>query len=198
MSSRPEQHASPVDDRGSELAENSYSQRITDVSITDDGRYVAIGFANSFVYFTDKNFQQLWRQTVPGPVERIKVSGDGSLVFVSTANRSVYILNRNGQMLLMFPFDGIVTGLDATGNGEYFIASAADSVYMFSIGRYLQYISREQVKILKMMEEDRLKGVKGEMAAGSSRSTAPRRARECLPPVRRKVLPGGFTVTTAI
>jgi ribosomal protein L32 len=95
-------------------------------------------------------------------VERIKVSGDGSLVFVSTANRSVYILNRNGQILLTYPFDGIVTGLDATGNGEYFIASAADAVYMFSIGRYLQYISREQVKILKMMEQDRLKGVKGE------------------------------------
>ena len=151
-----------LSDRGSELAENSYSQRITDISITDDGRYVAIGFANSFVYFTDKNFQQLWRQTVPGPVERIKVSGDGSLVFVSTANRSVYILNRNGQMLLTFPFDGIATGLDATGNGEYFIASAADAVYMFSIGRYLQYISREQVKILKMMEEDRLKGKSGE------------------------------------
>ncbi|OPY25243.1 MAG: Outer membrane protein assembly factor BamB [Methanocella sp. PtaU1.Bin125] len=146
-----------LSDRGGELAENSYSQRITDISITEDGRYVAIGFANSFVYYTDKNFQQLWRQTVPGPVERIKVSGDGTLIFVSTASRSVYVLNRNGQALLMYPFDGVVTGLDATVTGEHFVASAGDTVFMFSIGRYLQYISREQVKTLKMIAEDEAK-----------------------------------------
>jgi WD40 repeat protein len=143
-----------LSDRGGELAENSYSQRITDISITEDGRYVAIGFANSFVYYTDRNLQQLWRQAVPGPVERIKVSGDGSLVFVSTNSRSVYILNRKGQTLLTYPFDGIVYGLDATYDGEYFIASALDTVYMFAIGRYLQYIAREQVKMLKLMQQD--------------------------------------------
>ena len=94
-----------LSDRGGELAENSYSQRITDISITEDGRYVAIGFANSFVYYTERNFQQLWRQPVPGPVERIKISGDGSLVFVSTADGGVYILNKKGQILLKYPFD---------------------------------------------------------------------------------------------
>ena len=143
-----------VSDRGGELAENSYSQRITDISITEDGRYVAIGFANSFVYYTDRTGQLIWRQTVPGPVERIKVSGDGSLVFVSTNSRAVYVLNRKGQILLTYPFDGIVYGLDATHTGEYFIAAAMDTVFMFSIGRYLQYIAREQVKTLKIMQQD--------------------------------------------
>lgn len=144
-----------LSDRGCELAENAYSQRITDISITEDGRYVAIGFANSFIYYTDRNFQQIWRQTVPGPVERIKVSGDGTLVFVSTADRGVYILNRKGETLLTYPFDGVVTGLDATYDGEYFVASSLDTVYMFAIGRYLQYIAREQVKTLKLMQADR-------------------------------------------
>jgi FOG: WD40 repeat len=156
-----------LSDRGAELAENAYSQRITDISITEDGRYVAIGFANSFVYYTDRNFQQIWRQTVPGPVERIKVSGDGSLIFVSTADRGVYILNRNGQTLLMYPFDGVVTGLDATYDGEYFVASSLDTVYMFAIGRYLQYIAREQVKMLKMMQEDKARAT----SDGGSRTT---------------------------
>ncbi len=116
---------------------------------------MAIGFANSFVYYTDRNFQQLWRQTVPGPVERIKISGDGSLVFVAVADRNVYVLNRKSQILLTYPFDSIVTGLDATSDGEYFVASSLDTVYMFAIGRYLQYIAREQVKTLKQMAEDK-------------------------------------------
>ena len=66
----------------------------------------------------------------------------------------MYVLNRKSQILLTYPFDSIVTGLDATSDGEYFIASSLDTVYLFAIGRYLQYIAREQVKILKMMKED--------------------------------------------
>ena len=142
-----------VSDRGGELAETSYSQRVTDIAITDDGRYVAIGFANSFVYFTDKNGQQLWKKAVPGPVERIEVAGDGSLVFVTTAAKGVYVLNKKGDMLLTFLFDAVATGLDATYDGAYFVASSMDTVYMFAIGRYLQYIAREQVKMLKLMGE---------------------------------------------
>jgi tricorn protease-like protein len=163
-----------LSDRGGELAENSYSQRITDISITDDGRYVAIGFANSFVYYTDKNGQLIWRQTVPGPVERIKISGDGSLVFVTTAGKGAYVLNRKGDNLLLFLFDAVATGLDATYDGEYFVASSLDTVYMIAIGRYLQYISREQVKTLKIMEEDQQKSSqRGDGSSVASRPGAP-------------------------
>jgi WD40 repeat protein len=161
-----------LSDRGGELAENAYSQRITDISITEDGRYLAIGFANSFVYYAERNFQQIWRQTVPGPVERIKISGDGSLVFVSTADRGVYVLNKKGQILLTYPFDAVVTGLDVTYDGEYFAASSLDTVYLFAIGRYLQYIAREQVKTLKMMAEDRARPMMS--ADGSGERAVPR------------------------
>lgn len=182
-----------ISDRGGELSEHSYSQRITDISITDDGRYVAIGFANSFVYYTDKNGQLLWRQTVPGPVERIKICGDGSLVFAATASKGVYILNKKGDILLMTLLEATAGGLDATADGEYFIVSSMDTVYLFSIGRYLQYIAREQVKVLKMMKEDEARALRGGPARSygaperqDSPAEAPNICRRCGEPV----LPG--------
>ncbi|HMK47284.1 MAG TPA: WD40 repeat domain-containing protein [Methanocella sp.] len=143
-----------VSDRGYELASSTYAGRITDLSITDDGRYVAIGFSNSQVYYTDKNLQQIWKAIVPGPVERIKISGDGSMVFVTTGTGNVYVLNRKGDILLTYPFDSIALGLWSSADGNYFAIGAGNLVYMFSIGRYLQY-SREQIKILKLKESSR-------------------------------------------
>ena len=63
------------------------TQRIIDISITDDGRYVAVGFSNGFIYFTDKNGNQLWRQSLSGPISSLRVSGDGSLIFATTGDK---------------------------------------------------------------------------------------------------------------
>ena len=150
-----------VSDRGNELASNTYAGRITDISITDDGRYLALGFANSQAYMLDKNLQLLWKTIVPGPVERIKISGDGSLVFATTGAKGVYVLNKKGDILLQYQFDGIACGLWCNNDGNYFATGALDTTQMFAIGRYLQYLAREQVKILKLMEEDRVKALKG-------------------------------------
>lgn len=148
-------------DRGFELCSNTYSQRITDISITEDGRYIAIGFVNSYVYLIDKNLHQVWRQMVPGPVERIKIASDASLITATTGSKSIYVMNKKGDTLLVYLFDAIAKGLDCNTNGEYIVAGALDTIFLFSIGRYLQYLAREQVKILKLMEADRLKSLQG-------------------------------------
>lgn len=150
-----------LSDRGNELASNTYAGHINDISITDDGRYLAMGFSNSQVYCIDKNLQQIWKTMVPGPVVRVKMSGDGSMVFVTTSTKGVYVLNRKGDILLTFPFDSIAYGLCCNDEGSYFAAGALDTVYMFGIGRYLQYLAREQVKVLKLMEEDKKRSVRG-------------------------------------
>lgn len=150
-----------LSDRGNELASSTYAGEINDLSITEDGRYLAIGFSNSQVYFTDKNLNLLWKSIVPGQVVRVKVSGDGSIVFATTATKGVYILNKKGDQLLMYLFDDVALGLWCNDEGSYFAAGARDTIYMFGISRYLQYLAREQVKVLKLMEADRQKAIRG-------------------------------------
>lgn len=150
-----------LSDRGNELASNTYAGQINDISITEDGRYLAIGFSNSQVYFTDKNLQQLWKTKVPGPIVRLKVAGDGSMVFVTTTSKGVFVLNKKGDTLLTYTFDSIAYGVCCNYEGSYFATGALDTVYMFGIARYLQYLAREQVKVLKLMEEDRQRSVRG-------------------------------------
>jgi len=143
-----------ISDRGGELSCNTYSQRIMDISITDDGRYVAIGFAYGFVYYTEKNGHLLWRQSVSGPITSIKASGDGSLVFVTTADKAVYVLNKRGAILLSYRFDGPAGCVASNFEGDYIAVGALDTVFMFALSKYLEYVVREQVKIAKMMKAD--------------------------------------------
>jgi hypothetical protein len=150
-----------ISERGGELSVKSYSQRITDVSITDDGRFVAIGFANAYLYFTDKNGNVQWKQAMSAPVETVKMTADGSLVFAVTSDKEVWILNKNGNILLHKKFDGVPNAIATTLEGDYFVACGLDTVYFFAITRYLEYIVREQAKMVKMMKEGdmREKGV---------------------------------------
>ncbi|WP_048197802.1 WD40 repeat domain-containing protein [Methanocella arvoryzae] len=150
-----------LSDRGNELASSTYAGEINDLSITDDGRYLAIGFSNSQVYFTDKNLNLLWKSIVPGPVVRLKVSDDSSMVFATTATHGVYVLNKKGDQLLTFQFEDVALGLWCSSDGNYFAAGAKDTIYLFGISRYLQYIAREQVKVLKLMEADKQRALRG-------------------------------------
>ncbi|MCD1294994.1 hypothetical protein CUJ83_08285 [Methanocella sp. CWC-04] len=165
-----------VSDRGNELSNNTYSQNIMDLSITEDGRYIAIGFSNAFIYFTDKNGLLIWKQSIYGPIQRIKVSPDGSLIFATTIYKEVCVLNKKGELLLTYKFDNEAYGLTASYEGDYFAVGASDTVYMFSIARYLQYIAREQVKILKLMEADAQKAGSG---APATHKGAPANMNSC-------------------
>ncbi len=143
-----------LSDRGGELSCNTYTQRIIDISITDDGRYVAVGFSNGFIYFTDKNGNQLWRQSLSGPITSLKVSGDGSLVFATTSDKAVYVLNRKGDVLLTYRFDGHADCVSSTFEGDYIAVGAEGTVYMFALTKYLDYVVREQVKMARQMKGD--------------------------------------------
>jgi WD40 repeat protein len=143
-----------ISDRGGELSANTYSQHIMDVSITDDGRYVAIGFSSGFVYYTERNGHLLWRQNVSGPVTSIKISGDGSLVFVTTADKAFYVLNKKGDVLLDYRFDGSADCASCSFEGDYAVVGSLDTVHMFSLGKYIEYVVREQVKLARMMKAD--------------------------------------------
>ena len=156
-----------ISDRGGELSCNTYSQRIIDISITDDGRYVAIGFSNGFVYFTDKNGNLLWRQSLTAPIASIKVSCDGSLVFATTADKMLHVLNKKGSELLSHRFDGPTDSIGASFEGDYVAVGVADTVYMFAMGKLVEYVVREQVKISKLIKADETRRLKPE--AGSDR-----------------------------
>ncbi len=143
-----------ISDRGGELSSNAYSQRIMDVSVTDDGRYVALGFSNGYVYFTEKNGRLLWRQNVPGPITSVKLSGDGSLAFVTTADHALHVLNKKGALLLSYGFDGPADCASSSFEGDHVAVGALDTVFMFSLSKYLEYVVREQVKVAKMIKED--------------------------------------------
>jgi hypothetical protein len=143
-----------ISDRGGELSSNTYSQRIMDISITGDGRYAALGFSSGFVYYTERNGHQLWRQSVSGPITSVKVSGDGSLVFVTTADKALHVLNKRGALLLDYRFDGPADCATSSFEGDYAAVGALDTVFMFSLGKYLEYVVREQVKVAKMMKAD--------------------------------------------
>jgi outer membrane protein assembly factor BamB len=156
-----------ISDRGGELSSNTYSQRIVDISVTDDGRYLAIGFSSGFVYYTEKNGHLLWRQTVSGPVTSVKISGDGSLVFV-TAEKAVYILNKKGAMLLNHRFDGLAESAACSFDGDYVAVGALDTVHMFALTKYVEYVIREQVKVAKMMKADEDRRYRPDTGSGAA------------------------------
>jgi WD40 repeat protein len=177
-----------LSDRGFELSKNSYSQSITDISITEDGRYAAIGFSNSYVYMTDKNGNLQWKQNVSGAVVSIKITPDSSLIFATTSDKSIYIFNKRGEVLLTYQFEDIAYGLATSYNGDYFAVGAYNFIYMFGIVRYLQYIAREQVKILKLIKEDedkalKMKGMKSAPITGKAPPKGMNVCRKCGEPV---------------
>jgi WD40 repeat protein len=131
---------------------------VTDISITEDGRFVALGFVNSYVYFTDKNGNVQWKQTMSGPVEAVKVTPDGSLVFAVTSDKAIWILNKNGNLLLNKKFEGVPNSVATTMDGDYFVTGSMNTVYFFAIARYLEYIVREQAKMVRMMKEGGARG----------------------------------------
>lgn len=151
-----------ISDRGGELSCNNYTQRIIDISITDDGRYVAIGFSNGYVYFTDKNGNQLWRQGLSGPIASVKVSGDGSLVYATTADKALHVLNKKGAEILSHRFEGAADNIASSFDGDYVAVGALDTVFLFAMGKYVEYVVREQVKISKLIKADEMRGLKPE------------------------------------
>ncbi len=155
-----------ISDRGGELSSNAYSQRIMDISITDDGRYVALGFSNGFVYFTEKNGRLLWRQNVSGPITCVKLSGDGSLAFVTTVEKALHVFNKKGDLLLSYSFDSSPECASPSFEGDHVAVGVLDTVFMFSLSKYLEYVVREQVKVARMIKADEDKRYRPDIGQG--------------------------------
>ncbi len=61
-----------------------------------------------------------------------------------------------------------------TFDGDYIAVGAEDTVYMFALSKYLEYIVREQVKIAKLMKAMRSAAAVRKATADISRASAAR------------------------
>jgi anthranilate/para-aminobenzoate synthase component I len=72
---------------------------------------------------------------------------------------SLYLkLANKPYTFLLESVEGVPSAIATTLDGDYFVACGMDTVYFFAIARYLEYIVREQAKMVKMMKEDDMRG----------------------------------------
>ena len=103
---------------------------IMSVSMSSDGRYVAVGSYDHHVYFFDRNGNLLWKYKVDGPVISL-VSSDGNYVaagstgnaFLKAVWTRIYFFNKHGELLWKYESDkGSVGCIAITPDGRYIVA----------------------------------------------------------------------------
>jgi WD40 repeat protein len=100
------------------------------VSISPDGRYVAVGFDRR-LDFLDQDGRILWSLDVRGLWD-VSISENGEYVAVGLANQ-VWFLNKEGELLWSFQIDsrGYVGSISVSSNGRYVVAASERGVYFF-------------------------------------------------------------------
>lgn len=87
---------------GSIIWKKEQLEGMNQVSISDDGEYVAIGtypIGIGWVHFFDKNGQELWNFSTVGSVTSISISKNGQYVAVGDYRGYAYLLDVQGNLL---------------------------------------------------------------------------------------------------
>ena len=108
------------------------------VSISDDGKYVAIGCYDGNVFYFDKAFtnsKDLGRYATTNRVRTVAASSNGEYFAAGSNDKNVYLFRREGQdirKLWNFQTQGVINSISISGNGEHLVAGSYDGrVYFF-------------------------------------------------------------------
>lgn len=117
--------------------------RVTSISMSSDGSYVAAGFEwtskvrfnTSFgenrVYLFDRSGNILWDYKTEGTVSSVSLSSDGSYVAVGSLDGYVYLFDPSGNLLWSYKTDSYVGQVSISSDGSHVAAQVGYDVYLF-------------------------------------------------------------------
>lgn len=134
---------------------------VTSLSISADGKYVAVGNKDGVVYLLDREKGvELWRYTIWEGVNAISISGDGSYIAVGGNSRILYLFDKelSGKSYLWrYPLGAAVLDVAISKDGRYIVAGSFDhNVYFFESGRpkpLWSYLTEGSVRSVDISED---------------------------------------------
>ena len=100
------------------------------VAISDDGKSIAVGADQEFVFLYNRDGEQVWKYEAGGAVTGVSMSGDANLIVAVSNDGCVYALDRNGT--LIWKYDTGVSGweVSVSRDGQY-VASSSENLVCF-------------------------------------------------------------------
>ena len=134
---------------------------VTSLSISADGKYVAVGNKDGVVYLLDREKGvELWRYTIWEGINAVSISGDGSYIAVGGNSRILYLFDKelSGKSYLWrHPLGVAVLDIAISEDGRYIVAGSFDhNVYFFEIGRpkpLWSYLTKGSVRSVDISED---------------------------------------------
>jgi WD40 repeat protein len=106
------------------------------VSITDDGRLVAIGDGSKVRLVDNSNGTTIWSYETYGAIDNIATSSNGTYIAAGGYDYRVYLFNKESSTPLWYSeLDERVLSLDMSADGSYIVACAQNPdrrIYLFS------------------------------------------------------------------
>jgi outer membrane protein assembly factor BamB len=101
------------------------------VAISDDGKNIAVGADNEFVFLYTRDGAQVWKYKAGGAVTGVTMSSDANFIVAVSNDGYVHALDRNGTLLWKYD-----TGLDCweasvSRDGQYIATSSRSLISFF-------------------------------------------------------------------
>ncbi|MCZ2809617.1 MAG: hypothetical protein O2V44_09710 [Candidatus Bathyarchaeota archaeon] len=109
------------------------SGRPCDVSISQDGNYIATGDTNHMARFFDGSGDLLWQKEFGSWAASVSVSSEGDYVAAGSWDDNVYLFNQAGTQLWSYNTTNGVYGVSVSPEGGY-VASVGGNIFFFNIG----------------------------------------------------------------
>jgi len=106
------------------------SGRPCDVSISQDGNYIATGDTNRRVRFFNSTGDQLWEKELGGWAASVSVSSTGDYIAAGSWDDNVYFFNKSGGQLWSYNTGDYVDGVSVSPEGGY-VASTGTDIFFF-------------------------------------------------------------------
>jgi len=107
--------------------------RPCDVSISQDGNYIATGDTGHTVRFFDSSGNQLWEQELGDWATCISVSSTGDYIAAGSWDYNVYLFNQSGDQLWSYDTQNSVYGVSISPEGGN-VASVGTDIFFFDGG----------------------------------------------------------------
>jgi len=115
--------------------QNSTTEEVRSVAISSDGKYVAVGSNDDYIYlFNSSTSNQVWNYSTGEDVTTVAISIDGTYIVAGSDDDNVYLMNKSSDTpMWSYNADDHIQSVDISDNGFYLVAGCEDGlVYLFN------------------------------------------------------------------
>ena len=105
--------------------------QVNAVSISSDGKYIAMGSWDNNVYLFNIFGELIWQYKTISAVDSVALSADGSYIVAGSSN--IFLFNNSGDQMWNYRAEYHVTSVSISTDGSYIAAGSLDSnIYLFN------------------------------------------------------------------